>query len=93
MLGMAAQGEGRRRGSEERGRKAHLVARRSAATTHQNPTEGKRRWREVEEREREVAARERKNERERGGACMGGGVPGACLDRVGVHHATGRAGP
>jgi hypothetical protein len=43
---------------EERGGKAHLRARRPATTAHWNPTKGKGRWRKVEEREREVAARE-----------------------------------
>jgi hypothetical protein len=51
----------------------------------------------VEERERQVAARERKNERERGGGAHGGrGARGAPVSgRGGPHHgpgwATGRA--
>jgi hypothetical protein len=43
----------------------------------------------MEERKGEVAARERKNERERGRGARG--VPG--LGRVGVGRATGRTGP
>jgi hypothetical protein len=48
---------------------------------------------EVEEREREVVAREKRNERE-GGTCMGGGrAPGARLGWVGPGWATPRTGP
>jgi hypothetical protein len=46
----------------------------------------------VEEREMEVVAREKRNERERG-ACMRGRAPGARKDRAGVGCATGRARP
>jgi hypothetical protein len=45
----------------------------------------------VEEREREVAAQEKKNERERGGARMGGEAPGGA--RPGPDRFEPRAGP
>jgi hypothetical protein len=47
----------------------------------------------VEEREWEVAARERKHERERVGARMGGGAPGARLGQARSGWAMPRARP
>jgi hypothetical protein len=66
-----AAGGGGGRGEGKRGG-AHLGIRRSAATVHQITP----RAREVEEREREVAAREKKNERERRGCTWGCEAPG-----------------